>query len=72
MPLVVESLGGWSLEAVENIKSIAHLQGQRLGLHISETTAHLFQRLAIQLWKRNACMWTMRDPVMAPSIDGVL
>ena len=72
VPLVVETLGGWSQEAVETIKAIGRLQGQRLGLPTTETTMHLFQRLAIQLWRGNACMWAMRAPVMAPSIDGAL
>ena len=72
IPLVVETLKGWSQEAVETIKLIGRLQWQRLGLPTSETTAHLFQRLAIQLWRGNACMWAMHAPVMAPSIDGAL
>ena len=57
IPIVVETLGGWSQEAVETIKLIGRLQGQRLGLPTSESTAHLFQWLAIQLWRGNACMW---------------
>ena len=52
-----------ALEGVETIKSIGFLQGKRLGLSldritvqllqrcISEATAHLFQSLAIQLWR---------------------
>ena len=40
--LVVESIGGWSQEAMETIKSISHLQGQRLRLSILETIVHLF------------------------------
>ena len=32
VPLVVESLGGWSYEAIQTIKSIGRLQGQHLGL----------------------------------------
>ena len=46
IPLVVESLGGWSEEAIQIIKSIGRLQGQRLGIPPPETTRHLFQRLA--------------------------
>ena len=72
VPLAVETFGGWSQEAAETIKLIGHSQGQRLGLPSWETTKHLFQRLAIQLWKGNACMWAMRAPVMSPSIDGVI
>ena len=54
IPLVMESLGGWSEEAIQTIKSIGRLQGQRLGIPPPETTRHLFQRLAISLWKGNA------------------
>ena len=50
IPLVVESLGGWSEEAIYTIKSIGRLQGQRLGIPPPETTRHLFQRLSISLW----------------------
>ena len=46
VPLVVESLEGWSQEASHTISSIGRLQGQRLGIPPSETTRHLFQRLA--------------------------
>ena len=38
IPLVVESLGGWSEEAIQTIKSIGRLQGQRLGIPPPETT----------------------------------
>ena len=51
VPLAIETLGGWSEEAVEAIRYIGRLQGQRLGLSISETIAHLFQSLVVQLWK---------------------
>ena len=40
IPLVVESLGGWSKEAIQ---TIGRLQGQRLGIPPPETTRHLFQ-----------------------------
>ena len=47
--LVVESLGGWSDEAIDIIKSIGRLQEQRLGISPNESTQHLFQRLAVSL-----------------------
>ena len=72
VPLVMETLGGWSLEAVETIQAIGHLQSQRLGLQSSQTITHLFQQLAIRLWKGNACMWTMRVPVTLPTVDGIM
>ena len=52
--IIIISGGGdswrWSSEAVETIKAIGRLQGQRLGLPLSETTTHTFQQLAIRLW----------------------
>ena len=48
---------------METIKSVGCLQGQMLGLSLSETTLQIF----------HACTWAMRDPVMASSTDiGVL
>ena len=45
IPLVVESLGGWSETAVHSIKSIGRQLGQRLGIPPADSTTHLFQRL---------------------------
>ena len=70
IPLVMETLGGWSEEASRTISSIGRLQGQRLGVPPSETTRHLFQRLAISLWKGNASLWIRRLPVQPPAVDG--
>ena len=72
VPFIVESLGGWSCEAVETIKAISRLQGQRMGLAPSERIRHLFERLAILSWKRNACMWVTRVPIRAPIIDSIM
>ena len=54
VPLVVESMGGWSDEAIH---PIVRLQGQRLGIPQSESIRHLFQLLAISLWKGKATLW---------------
>ena len=72
IPLVVESLGGWSYEAIQTIKSIGRLQGQRLGLPPPDTTRHLFQRLAIALWKGNASLCVRRQLVRSAMIDGLV
>ena len=69
IPLVMESLGGWSEEAIQTIKSIGRLQGQRLGIPPPETTRHLFQRLAISLWKGNASLWVRRQPACSAIVD---
>ena len=56
VPLIVETIGGWSDEAIKTISYIGHLQGQRLGSPPSEAIRHLFQRLAISLWRGNASL----------------
>ena len=72
IPLAAESLGGWSSEAIDTISSIGKLLGQRLGISPSETTRHLFQRLAIALWKGNATLWIHRQPTRPSSVDGII
>ena len=54
IPLIVEILGGWSDQALETIRVKGRLQGQRLGISPAESTIHLFQRLAVCLWRGNA------------------
>ena len=72
VPLVAESIGGWSEEAALTISEIGRLQGQRLGILLSETTRHLFQRCSISLWRGNATLWIRRMPTRSPSFDGIL
>ena len=72
IPLVVESLGGWSEEAADTISSIGRLLGQRLGIPPSESVRHLFQRCAISLWRGNASLWIRRHPVHSSAVDGLL
>ena len=50
IPLVIESLGGWSDQAADTIRCFGRLLGQRLGTDIADTATHLFQRLSIRLW----------------------
>ena len=72
LPLVVESLGGWSNEAADTITKIGRLQGQRLGVPPAESIHHLFQHCAIALWRGNASMWIRRLPAHPPMVDGIL
>ena len=72
VPLVVESVGGWSDEAIHPIASIGRLQVQRLGIPPSESIRHLFQRLAISLWKGSATLWIRRRPVRPAYMDGLV
>ena len=72
IPLVVESIGGWSDLAVDTIRSFGRLLGQRLGIPTADTTTHLFQRLAIRLWRGNAAMWIRRTPTRPTEVDGIM
>ena len=72
IPLLVESLGGWNSRAMEVIKGIGRLQGQRLGIPPADSTTHLFQRLAICLWRGNASLWVRRIPIRPSEVDGVI
>ena len=49
IPLVMETLEGWSDEVAHNISRIGRLLGQRSGAPPAATTRHLFQRLSIAL-----------------------
>ena len=70
VPLVVESLGGWSKEAIHTIGRIGRLLGQRSGNPPAETTCHLFQRLSVALWRGNATLWLCRLPSFSAWVDG--
>ena len=72
VPLVAETLGGWSQEAISTIKGIGRIQGHRLGIPPSESTRHLFQRLSISLWKGNSSLWIRRQPTVSPAVDGLI
>ena len=48
IPLIVESLGGWSPRAVDVIKNIGRLQGQRLGTPPADSTTHLSRHLPLE------------------------
>ena len=54
--IVAETLGGLSEVAIDTIRSIGRLRGQRLGIPPPDSTRLLFQRLAISLWKGNATL----------------
>ena len=72
LPLVVESLGGWDGEAADIIRAIGRLQGQRLGIPPAEATRHIFQRLAVSLWRGNAALWIGRLPTRSPELDRII
>ena len=53
IPLPVESLGGWSNQAI-TLKAIGHQQAARLDISPSDLIHHLFQHLSVCLWRGNA------------------
>ena len=69
VPLVVETLGGWSDDAIQTICKIGRLLGQRLGSPPAESTQHLFQRLSIALWRG---LWLNRLPSQPSWVDGTV
>ena len=72
VPIVAETLGGLSEVAIDTIRSIGRLQGERLGIPPPDSTRHLFQRLAISLWKGNATLWIRRQPTRPAAMDGIV
>ena len=72
VPLVVETLGGWSDDAIQTICKIGRLLGQRLGSPPAESTQHLFQRLSIAPWRGNAGLWLNRLPTQPSWVDGTV
>ena len=45
---------------------------QRMGSSPTYITSHLFQSLAVNLWKSNASMWIARTSIFHPETDGVI
>ena len=72
LPLAVESLGGWSHDALRTIKLIGHHLGTRIGLPPTDVSRHLLQRLSVTLWRFNAQMWLNRTLSVLPIVDGLV
>ena len=72
LPLMVESLGGWSELAYKTISNIGRHLGQRLGVPPSDSIQHLFQKCSVALWRGNASLWLHRFPSVSPHIDSVI
>lgn len=72
LPLAVESLGGWSEDALSFLLSLSRNLASRHGLPPSEVSQQLLQRLSITIWRFNAQMWLSRFPVLPPPVDGVV
>ena len=72
VPLVAESLGGWSEGAVHQIARIGCRVGQKLGILPAEDVKHLFQHLLICLWKGNATLCSHHLPFSTlPGLTGI-
>ena len=71
IPLVVESLGGWSEEAIQTIKSIGQLQGQRLGIPPTLNNAQSVPATS-SLWKGYASLWVRRQLACSVTVDGIV
>ena len=71
--LIVDTLGGWSSEAICNIKKIGQSLGQRCSPAFPvETVKHLFGCLAMAPWRGNATLWLHRLPSFSPFADGMV
>ena len=60
-PLVVETFGGWDLDAIKLLKDIARLDARRWGKNDAIEIKHFFQRLSIALQRGNAALLINKD-----------
>ena len=67
IPLVAETLGGLADDTIQTVRSIGKAIADRVGTtDSSNSSKHLFGRLAIALWRGNACLWLHRLPTLPP------
>ena len=66
IPLMAETIGGWSDKASDTNKCIGCLQGQRLGISVAKSTTHLFQRLACLPLEGECSYVGEKNPNQAP------
>lgn len=73
LPIVAETLGGLCHDTIHLVRSIGMSIAQRSSCQdVSSSINQLFHRLAIALWRGNACLWLHRHPSLPPSVDGVI
>ena len=72
LPLAVETLGGWSQDALVFLRAIGRHLASRFGLPPGEVSHHLLQRLSVTLWHFNAQMWLGRFPALPSLVDGLV
>lgn len=66
VPLVVETLGGWDVDAIFHLRAIAKQSAARAPLQAESATRHLFQRLSVLLQRANAGLIAARAPPLPP------
>ena len=71
VPLIVQTIGGWSDQAVTTISHMGRFLGQRLGSSQSEAIQHLFQQLAVALWRGNTSLGIHRQTAISSLLDGL-
>ena len=55
-PLLVETLGLWSLFSINTLKAIASKTSAVSGLKFHQAFQNMMQKLSIQIWKHNSRM----------------
>ena len=72
IPLPFETLGGWHVSTVKEVKKIASVLSRQTGANEGETISHIIQRMSILLIKGNAALLLNRNPVFpTSSTDGI-
>ncbi len=63
----------WSCGREDSINTIRAIS-QRVNSPYSPSSSskQLFHRLAISLWRGNACLWLHREHALPPSVDGII
>ena len=73
IPLVIETLGGSTEDAISTIRTLGQAIGRRAAVpDPSISIKHWFHRVAIALWRGSARLWLHRHPTLPPSFDGVI
>ena len=74
VPVVAETLGGLAEDTIRTVRAIGRAIAQRASSpsDTSTATTQLFRRLAISLWRGNACLWLHRQPPLPPTVDGII
>ena len=64
---MVETFGGWDIDAVKYLKDIARLDARRWGKSDAIEIKHFFQRLSVTLQRGNAALLVNRDADLSDS-----